>query len=113
LNPHASRRQNLNLMRLPIPPHPHILGVGIRRSEAGKVKYFIYIIQIVIPESRILTPEIYLYPLVIERQFYYIRIKYQAEVIKIKSISIFYALYLLFILIKYRKNDDKYNRYAK
>ena len=23
LNPHASRRQNLNLVRLPISPHPH------------------------------------------------------------------------------------------
>lgn len=29
LNPHASRRQNLNLVRLPISPHPHIAGTSL------------------------------------------------------------------------------------
>ena len=30
LNPHASRRQNLNLVRLPISPHPHSKQNGVR-----------------------------------------------------------------------------------
>src|SRR5688500_3249310 len=43
LNPHALRRQNLNLVRLPISPHPHLLeGNRIIRRLARIASIFMH-----------------------------------------------------------------------